>query len=90
MIQIRPHISDFEQSMTRRVYIESADDVLAYLLCFYPAKAPMARDVKQRHFGRDHRNDWDSWLITLRSSPVLWADAPIPDIEQLDAVECAV
>lgn len=77
MTQIRPHVPDYAQSMDRAVHIQNSDDVLAYLRCFMPEKNPELREIAQRHFGRDHRNDWDSWLISLRATPVLWADGPV-------------
>jgi hypothetical protein len=83
MTQIRPHVPDYAKSMERAVYINTADDVLAYLRCFMPEKNPELRDIAQRYFGRDHRNAWSSWLITLRATPVLWSDGPIPGVTEL-------
>lgn len=86
MIQIRPHVSDYDDSMSRMVHIEDADDIFAYLLCYYPDRKPNRREIAQRHFGPDHRNGWDSWLIMLRSSPILWANAEVPGIRQLESI----
>lgn len=86
MIQIRPHVSDYIQSMSRAVYINDADDLFAYVRCHYPEKRARDAEFTQRHFGPDHRNGWDSWLIMLRKSPLLWADAPVPGLTQLESL----
>lgn len=72
--------------MNRVVYINDADDVFAYLRCFHPERGPTQEDIAQRFFARDHRNGWDTWLITLRASPVLWANARVPGITELESV----
>jgi hypothetical protein len=83
MIQIRPHAPDYAESMARTVYVQNADDVLAYMRVFFPEKCAQLEHIAQRYFGRDHRNGWESWLITLRSSPLLWADGPVPGLMNL-------
>jgi hypothetical protein len=86
MIQIRPHVYDYEQSMSRAVYVKDVDDLLAYIRCMFPEKCAALGDLAQRHFGRDRRNGWDSWLITVRSSPLVWADAPVSGVRQLEPI----
>jgi hypothetical protein len=83
MIRMRPHLSSYEESMSRAVFIAERDDVLAYLRCFYPGKRPQLSELAQRLFTVDTRNGWESWLITLRASPILWTDKPVPGITEL-------
>lgn len=85
-IRMRPHAKRFEDEMAQAVYIEEAKDVLAYIHCFYPLKNPDMRHIAQRYFGLDARNGWHSWLITLRTSPILWTDKEVPGIPQLPAM----
>lgn len=85
-IRLRPHGGTFEDEMRSVVYIEEAADVMAYIHCFYPGRRPCMHELAQRYFGRDARNGWHSWLITLRASPVLWADKQVPGVTLLDPV----
>ena len=84
MIRMRPHGGRYEDEMANAVYIEEAADVLAYIHCFYPDKAPAMKDIAQRYFGLDARNGWHSWLITLRRTPFLWTDKEVPGIQLLE------
>lgn len=85
-IRMRPHAGRYEDEMTRAVYIDEAADVLAYIHCFHAGRRPAMRDIAQRYFGLDARNGWHSWLITLRSSPILWTDKEVPGIQLLEPV----
>lgn len=85
-IRVRPYRGRYEDQMSEAVYIEEADDVLAYIHCFYSAERPDMQVIAQRYVGIDARNGWYSWLISLRGSPILWADKQVPGIKQLDPV----
>lgn len=85
-IRLRPHAGQYEEQMRGMVYIEEARDALAYLLCYSPQKKARMEELAQRYYGFDPRNGWHTWLITLRASPVLWADRPIPGIHFLDPI----
>lgn len=85
-IRMRPHGVRYEEEMARAIYIEEAKDVLSYIHCFCPGRQPDPRKLAQRYFGIDARNGWHSWLITLRASPILWADKQIPGIRLLEPV----
>jgi hypothetical protein len=64
--------------MARRVLIEDeVQSLLAYLRCHYPQLRAEMKDLSIRFFGRDQRNGWHCWLISLRNKPVLWADGPV-------------
>lgn len=86
LIRLRPKGGRYEDEMRSAVYIEEADDVLAYLHCYQPHLQPERKDLAQRYFGKDIRNGWHSWLITLRTTPVLWTDKQVPGIRLLDPV----
>lgn len=86
MIRMRPHLSSYEESMSRACFIAERDDVISYLRCFSPGKEPRASELAQRLFTVDARNGWESWLITLRASPVLWTDKPVPGITELPSL----
>lgn len=97
--QIRPYERKgmrFEESMAQvsaldPAHLQDPGDwpkaVLSYLLCTRPDLRPELKDIAQRFFGPDHRNGWNSWLITLRGHPVLWCDGPISEIPMLTPVE---
>jgi hypothetical protein len=92
-VQIRPHESrcaSYDDSMSRVVFIE--DDplsVVAYLYCHYPQLRAEMKNLSIRFFGRDQRNGWQSWLISLSNKPVLWADGPISGLTFLQALDLA-
>lgn len=86
-IRMRPHGGRYEDEMASAVYIEEAADVLAYIHCFYPGRAAKMKEIEQRYFGLDARNGWQSWLITLRRTPLLWTDKEVPGIRLLPAAE---
>jgi hypothetical protein len=86
LIRMRPHLSSYEDSMARACFITERDDVISYLRCFWPWKRPDVSELAQRFFTVDSRNGWRSWLITLRASPILWTDKPVPGITQLEPV----
>jgi hypothetical protein len=75
-IRMRPHVADFSESMNRACYIAERDDVVAYINCFYPE----LRERVSTLF--DPRNDWNTWVIFIGSSPILWTDKPIPGIAE--------
>lgn len=87
MIQLRPHRGSFEESLKQTLFIQDADDVLAYLLCYYPELHARPEDLGQRYFGLDTRCGWNSWIITVRGASVLWSDGPIPNLSRDSAVE---
>lgn len=84
LIRLRPHADSYEDEMKSAVYIEEADDVLAFLYCHQPQKQPVMRELAQSYSGVDPRNGWHTWLITLRACPVLWTDKQVPGIRLLD------
>lgn len=84
--QIRPHERDgmrFADSMARVCIVREPKDILSYLLCLHGKLRPELKDIAQRYFGPDQRNGWNSWLITLRGTPVLWCDGPISGLSAL-------
>jgi hypothetical protein len=88
-IRLRPYRGRFEEQMAEALYIEEADDVLAYIHCFYADQRPEKQEIEQRYSGMDIRNGWHSWLISLRGSPILWADKQVPGIRVVDPVAVA-
>lgn len=83
-IRMRPDGGGYENEMMEAVYIEEADDVLAYLYCFQPHQNAARSELAQHYYGVDARNGWHSWRITLRGAPVLWTDKQVPGIGLLD------
>ena len=79
-IRLRPFGRSCAEEMKAAVYIEEADDVLAYLFCHQPQKHAAMSELAQRYHGLDADTGWHSWLITLRASPVLWTDKQVPGI----------
>lgn len=86
MIQLRPHMEDIEESKKRVVHISDVDDVIAYIHCYFPQWRPDRKHLVQVHCGFDRRTGWDTWVIKLRSHPVLWTDGPIDGIQSLDVI----
>jgi hypothetical protein len=88
MIQLRPHLDDFEGSTRRVVYLTNgdADDVLAYIRSHFPQWRPDLRYLMQIHCGIDKRNGWDTWVIKLRNHPVVWTDGPVAGVPRLEVV----
>ena len=81
-IRMRPFRGTYEESMKNACYVSDAEDVLAYIHCFYPQMRPAMKEIAQRYFGSDPRNGWSCWLVSLRSTPVL-TDKEVPDIQLL-------
>lgn len=90
-VQIRPHESrctSYTDSMAHVVLIDDeVQSLLAYLRCHCAGLRPEMKDISMRFFGRDQRNGWHCWLISLRNKPVLWADGPISGLTFLQPLE---
>lgn len=87
MTQIRPHLSDYQESMKLVFNVQTIDDVVAFIRCRYPQWRPDIRQMAQIPCGIDKRNGWDTWLIKLRGQPAIWMDGPIADVQTFGLVK---
>lgn len=78
-MKVRPAASflDLAEAMRQVAEIHDADALLAYLTEHYEFCTPTRVNVRMRHYGKDNRIGWDTWLVTLDGHAVLFADGPL-------------
>ena len=81
MVKFRPAASSAPLDEMMALVFELPDRaaLLEYLQDKYDFMGPTQDNVRVRAYGFDNRNDWDTHLVTVAGSAVLFADGPVND-----------
>jgi len=80
MIKFRPAASSapLDEIMELVFELPDREALLEYLQDKYDFIGATAENVRVQAYGYDHRIDWDTHLVTVAGSAVLFCDGPVP------------
>ena len=79
MTQFRPAAStaDFTEMMELVFELPDRAALVEYLQDKYDFIGPTEENIKVRRYAHDRRNGWDTHLVTVDGSAVLFCDGPV-------------